>query len=135
MTFADKAKSLRDGGSYDLRLETARPTAIPEIHTELRDWVIDGAKKRAIDCKNRKLRHFQKHCSWNGNPSLRSGQKLRIDLHHIERLAHYVELGDAGSKSICGGIEDIDFRALDDVDHVAAGNRLQARYVKVLAEG
>ena len=61
-------------------------------------------------------------------------EHLRIDLHHVKRLAHYVELGNARSKSIGVGIEDIEFVALDDVNNAAAGDRLEARYVKVLAE-
>lgn len=60
---------------------------------------------------------------------------LRIYLHHVKRLAHHVLLGDTGTESICVGIEDIELIALDHVNNVAAGNRLQARYVKVLAEG
>jgi hypothetical protein len=32
---------------------------------------------------------------------------LRIDLHHVKRLAYHVDLGDAGSKGIGVGIEDI----------------------------
>ncbi len=61
--------------------------------------------------------------------------QLRIDLHYVKGLAHHVELGDAGSKGVCGGIEDIEFRALNDVNNGAAGNRLEAGHVKVLAEG
>src|SRR6267154_360121 len=63
------------------------------------------------------------------------GGGLRIDQHGIKRLAHNVELGDAGGKSVSVGVEDIEFCALDDVNNAAAGDRLQAGHVKVLAEG
>src|ERR1700731_2056903 len=59
---------------------------------------------------------------------------LRIDLHGIKRLAYHVELGDAGGRSISVGVEDIEFRALDDVNNAAAGNGLETRDIKVLAE-
>src|SRR5882724_13600460 len=63
------------------------------------------------------------------------GEGLRIDQHRIKRLTHHVELRDAGGKSVRIGIEDIEFCALDDVNNAAAGDRLQAGHVKVLAEG
>ena len=52
-------------------------------------------------------------------------EHLRIDLHHVKRLAHYQSIGI--------GVEDIELRALDDINNAAAGDRLEARDVKVLA--
>ena len=61
--------------------------------------------------------------------------QLRIDLHHIKRPAYHIDLGNAGSKSICVRIEDIDLRALHHLNNVAAGDRLHSCNVKVLPEG
>src|ERR1051326_3373579 len=59
---------------------------------------------------------------------------LRIDLHGIKGPAHDVKLGNAGGRGVSGGIENIELAALDHVDDAAAGDGLEAGYVKVLAE-
>jgi hypothetical protein len=64
----------------------------------------------------------------------KSRSSLRIDLHHVKRLAHHVELGHARGERICIDTEDIEFIALDNVNRGASGNRLETRDVKVLAE-
>jgi len=94
----------------------------------------EGRKNRRHR-ESKSLRRSEMHFGWSRNPSLCSGlSNLRIDLHHVKRRAYHVDLGDAGSKRVCRSIEDIEFRALDDVNNVAAGDRLHSCDVKVLAE-
>jgi hypothetical protein len=64
----------------------------------------------------------------------KSRSSLRINLHYVERFAYHVDLGHAWGQRICIDTEDIEFIALDDVNHAAAGDRLHSRNVKVLAE-
>lgn len=54
---------------------------------------------------------------------------LRIDLHHVNRLAYNVNL--CRSQGVAVGIEDIEFAAVNYVDDCSVGDRLDAGDVEV----
>src|SRR6266481_4443426 len=58
---------------------------------------------------------------------------LWIDQNCIARFADNVNL--SSGYGICGGIEEVDFSTLDNIDNITPGDRLKACHIKVLAEG
>jgi len=57
--------------------------------------------------------------------------RLRTELHHAKDRPWWVGRCSCGANSIRGDVKDINFAALDHINHIASGNRRQCSHVSV----